>query len=107
MPQSPKRLTMIYISSQKYRDADIVDGKVSANDFDVYYIELEDDLRMIVDGHHSHAATVEAGVEPNYIESPCAMSYQQELQHFGLAMFLELHQIDAYWYDINTGRDFF
>ena len=97
---------MIYISSQRYRNENIVNKKKQAGDFNVYYVQIDDDLRVVVDGHHSHEAAKECGVEPTYIESELKY-YKQDLIEYGFDGFLEMHHIDSAYYDINTGIDFF
>lgn len=60
------------ITSQHYIDDEIVAAKVAARDFDVQVspaFEVDGrTFRVVMDGHHSLAAAIEAGVEPILIE---------------------------------------
>lgn len=60
------------ITTQDYLDSDIVAAKVAAEDFEVQVSpEFEFDgrtFRVLIDGHHSLAAAIEAGVEPIIVE---------------------------------------
>lgn len=60
------------ITSQDFIDADVVASKIADADFEVQVSpEFEIDgasYRVLLDGHHSLAAAMEAGVEPVYIE---------------------------------------
>jgi len=98
---------MKYISSQRERLDCVVAEKIKNRDFIVSYVVISDDLRMIVDGHHSHQAAKECGIDPEYVESATSLSYKQELEAMGLDLFLEFHFIDSSWYDINTGIEVF
>lgn len=60
------------ITSQHYIDGAIVSEKIASEDFDVQVSpEFEVDgrtFRVILDGHHSFAAALEAGIAPVLIE---------------------------------------
>lgn len=59
------------ISSQRYLDPAIVADKLATNDFVVSVSpEFEvggETFRVVLDGHHSLAAAIEAGVEPEWV----------------------------------------
>lgn len=66
------------ITSQDFIDADIVAAKIAAEDFEVQVSpEFQIDgqtFRVLMDGHHSLAAAIEAGVEPIIIEQDATNS---------------------------------
>ena len=99
---------MTLISSQHYRDQEIVDSKIAAKDFDVYYQVFSNDFALVVDGHHSHEAAIQEGVEPNYIDATNMDGFdniQETYRVLGsLDAFLEAHFMDGEWYDIKTGK---
>lgn len=51
------------LSAQRYRDPEIVDEKLRAGDFAVSVVPIGG-YRVVVDGHHSLAAALRAGVRP-------------------------------------------
>lgn len=60
------------ISSQEFRDNDIIQKKIDDNDFDVF-VSPEFDagfgkMRVVIDGHHSLSAAVKSGNTPNFVE---------------------------------------
>nr|WP_010400665.1 hypothetical protein [Paracoccus sp. TRP] len=61
-----------FITSQHYINNEIVAEKIAAGDFEVQVSpEFEiggETFRVVMDGHHSLAAAIEAGVEPTIIE---------------------------------------
>src|ERR1700744_2461926 len=61
------------ITSQDFLDAGTVAGKISAGDFGILVSpEYELDgvtFRILLDGHHSLAAAIEAGEEPDVTEA--------------------------------------
>jgi hypothetical protein len=95
------------ISSQRYLDDETVARKLAAEDYVVEYVVLEHDgqtLWHVIDGHHSYAAAIEAGVEPEYRHNA---TVQQEADSMDLDSYLEAHFIDSEWYDLETGRAIF
>lgn len=62
----------ILITSQHHINDEIVANKIAAGDFEVQVSpEFEVDgkmYRVVMDGHHSLAAAIEAGVEPTIVE---------------------------------------
>jgi hypothetical protein len=93
------------ISSQKYRDADTVAAKIAAADYVVTIATITNadgnEYSLIVDGHHSHAAAIETGNAPVYVESD--YNYQSEVDCIGFEDFLASKYIDSDYYDIETG----
>jgi len=92
---------MQYISSQLDRVQEIVAAKLAAEDYEVQYVELVIDgeaYRVVVDGHHSHEAAMQAGAEPEYVES----SLQREYGQMDPNDAMDALYIDCQWYDINT-----
>ena len=60
------------ITSQDFIDADVVARKIATADFEVQVspaFEIDGTIyRVLMDGHHSLAAALEAGIDPVYIE---------------------------------------
>lgn len=59
------------ITSQNHIDQDIVAAKVAAGDFEVQvspeFVYEGETYQVILDGHHSYAAALEAGVTPDFV----------------------------------------
>lgn len=96
------------ISSQRYRDDDIVEAKREAEDYDVYIyaIELDGvDYEVVVDGHHSLEAARLAGKEPNWlrIDDAVEREYNSEVKMYGTVEWSHLN--DSPYYDVHTGED--
>ena len=96
------------ISSQSYRDDDIIAEKLANEDFTVYVtpvFEIDgEEFRVITDGHHSYEAAKLAGVEPEYVEQDIQDNDNiQMLIDGNVEMFLEHAYVDTDWYDIETG----
>jgi len=97
------------ISSQHYLDESIVVSKIQACDFEVLVSPAfsfdGQEIRVVLDGHHSFAAAQEAGVSPVFVE----VSKQD---HDAIALiergrfeeFLEATWIDGDFYNIETGE---
>ena len=90
------------ISSQKYLDDSIVEGKRATKDYVVTTHDITVngvDYTVIVDGHHSLAAAIADCVEPEFVAASqsLASSYSEGED------FLLQNQIDSDWYDIATG----
>jgi len=101
------------ISSQRHLDLDIVAAKLIAQDFTVTlspafeYDSME--LQVVLDGHHSYAAAVEAGVTPIYITANSLMDdslsgVTNPVLGCDPEEYLERHYIDSDWYAIETGE---
>jgi len=98
---------MVKISSQRYLDDGTVAEKMAAEDYTVEYVEIKVDGRTlwhIIDGHHSYAAAIEAGADPEYAHNEAV---QQEADAMALDDYLAAHFIDSEWYDLETGRAIF
>ena len=63
---------MSLITSQSHIDAEIVAAKIADGDFDVQVSPAFEiggsTYRVVMDGHHSLAAAIEAGVDPVIVE---------------------------------------
>ena len=99
---------MQYISSQHYRDQDIIDAKRAAADYVVLvspvFFHGGEEVSVVIDGHHSHAAAIADGVEPIYITAT-----EQECDKIALIgndgeLYLEASWVDGDWYNINSKR---
>lgn len=59
------------ISGQEFRDEAVIAEKIANQDFDVFVspaFEIDGtEYQIVMDGHHSYDAAIEAGVEPNII----------------------------------------
>ena len=96
------------ISSQAYRDDEIIAEKLENRDFTVYVtpvFEIDgEEYRVVTDGHHSFEAAKLAGVEPEFIEQ--TVRDNDNIARGGGGgggMFLEHAYVDTDWYDIETG----
>jgi hypothetical protein len=91
------------ISSQRYLDDAVVSDKSDAADYSCNYVNVTVegiDYRVLVDGHHSLAAALADGVEPDWTHN---VTLQQDVDAMGAIGWLEAHQHDADWYDVVTG----
>jgi hypothetical protein len=95
---------MITISSQTYRDQNIVDKKINNKDFTVTVFTINDEYRMIVDGHHALEAAQQEDIEPEWIETEID-TYRQELESMNLSEFLEIHMIDCNYYNVDDDTE--
>jgi len=99
------------ISSQRFINDAIVARKIADADFEVSVspiFALEDGtmVRVVLDGHHSYHAAIEAGATPEFIELT-------EREHDAIGIlgngsatdFLDATYIDSDYYDIVTGYD--
>jgi hypothetical protein len=101
---------MKLISSQRYIDDEIVAKKIEAQDFEVQVsptFEYEgEEYQVILDGHHSFAAAIEAGVEPELIEQTATENDIIGLLNMGdVESFMRAAQMDSSWYYAETGKD--
>lgn len=100
-----------YISSQSFRNDSIVQEKIDNQDFEVFvspeFVVDGETFAVVLDGHHSHQAAIEAGVEPEYIEQDDRDNDNIALLEHGVDAFLEAVFDDTDWHDINTGRSAF
>ncbi|GIV51995.1 MAG: hypothetical protein KatS3mg038_3902 [Candidatus Kapaibacterium sp.] len=104
---------MVIISSQRHLDQDVVDEKmqqlagVDCVELPIVYAGQygDDDVYVLVDGHHTLAAARALGVEVTYTErsrTECNChpdwTLEQMLDHLWM---------DSDWYDIHTGVNYF
>lgn len=95
------------ISSQRYRNPEIVEEKRAARDYEVSFVEVEvdgEEFRVVVDGHHSHAAALADGVEPVWVRND---ALQQEADRMGAEAFLTAHHEGDDYHDVATGYPVF
>jgi len=100
-------MTIKYISSQRFQDEEIVAGKIEAGDFEVLVspaFEIDGEMvAVILDGHHSYHAAIEAGVSPDFIEATAQNHDAVALIESDIDTFLEaVHMGDDYYY-VETG----
>ena len=101
---------MNLISSQRYRDAEIIEAKRSEKDYAVSVtpeFELDGEMvQAIVDGHHSYEAAKLDGVEPEYkvltVQDDDRIALLDNVDTY-----LESAYVDSDWYYIATGRSVF
>lgn len=96
------------ITSQEYRNAEIVSEKISNEDFAVYLspvFEINgEEFQVVLDGHHSYAAAIEAGVQPEfYVQSPRDNDTIALLYSGNVEDFLTVNVIDGEYRHIDTG----
>lgn len=99
---------MQYISSQHYRDQDIIDAKRANADYVVLvspmFVHCGEEISVVIDGHHSHAAAIADGVEPVYIVANQKQCDKIAIIDADPEMYLDASWVDGDWYNINTGR---
>lgn len=100
---------MITISSQRYLNDEIVAQKVEAQDFTVL-VSPEFEVagivvRVVLDGHHSYAAAIEAGVSPEFIEATSTDHDAVGMEQDNAEEFLEVTHLGDDYYNIETGGD--
>lgn len=97
------------ISSQRFLDDEIVATKKENQDYEVCVspvFEFEGNLyQVVLDGHHSHQAAIEAGVDPIYMEADSTTDDRISLLDGNIDDFLYLCHGGDDWYDIITGHD--
>ena len=101
--------TLTLISSQRYRDPAIVAAKLAAEDYTVQVSpEFEIDgerYAVVVDGHHSLAAALEAAEEPFLVE--CRAGDFAPIRHLytdDIETFLAEAYYDDPWHNAETGE---
>lgn len=100
-------MTIKYISSQRYINEEIVSDKAEAADFEVLVspvFEIDGEMMaVILDGHHSYHAAIEAGVTPEFVEATTQDHDAVALLESDVDTFLEaVHMGDDYYY-VETG----
>ena len=97
----------ITISSQRYRDDQIVDAKRAARDYAVLVspeFALDGQTyRVVLDGHHSLSAAMEDGAEPDYREATLMDTDAILLLSDDVQRFLEATHMGDDYYDISDG----
>ncbi|WP_173931411.1 hypothetical protein [Chelativorans sp. Marseille-P2723] len=88
------------ITSQHYIDEEIVAQKMAANDFEVQVspaFEIGGEMfRVLMDGHHSLAAALNAGVDPIIVEQTASDNDRVALlQNGDIETFLEACWMDG------------
>ena len=96
------------ISSQAYRDDEIVAEKLINKDFMVcvtpVFVIDGGEYRVVTDGHHGLEAAKLAGVDPVFVEQSIRENDNIAMLENGqIEMFLEHAYVDTDWYDIETG----
>ena len=95
------------ISSQRYLNDEIVEAKRAAKDYEVMispeFVFEGETYQIILDGHHSYAAAMADGVDPEYYEADAS-------DHDALLLddphdLLDATQIDSEYYNVETGID--
>lgn len=97
------------ITSQSYIDDKIVAEKIAAGDFEVQVSPAFDidgtAYRVVMDGHHSLSAAIEAGVEPTYIEQTATDNDKIGLLKAGkIEDFLAVCWMDGDYHYVATGK---
>lgn len=93
------------ISSQRHLDEEIVEAKRAAKDFDVTLgkvIAVDGvEYQVVIDGHHSLAAAIADGAEPEYHVATVTECDREGIQD--VEEYLEAHWVDSDYYNIDTG----
>lgn len=94
---------MITISSQRYIEDSIVEAKKEAADYDVFVspvFEIDgQEMRVVLDGHHSLAAAIENGEEPIFTEYDAT-------EHDAICL-LEAGDVDGFLMAVHMGDDYY
>ena len=103
---------MKLISSQKYLNDEIVQTKIDNADFAVsvspMFIIDGVDYQVILDGHHSYHAAIQAGFEPEFIVQTILENDSiQLLIDDNIEDFLTVNYIDSDYYYVATGISVF
>lgn len=108
---------MTIMSSQKYRDDDIIEEKIeeltAANATSVeipvvnaYMKDLDDnDLYIVVDHHHTLSAAIALGIEINFVEVEDTISYYADIENQNGEAICEAHYMDSNWYYIDIDEE--
>jgi hypothetical protein len=95
------------ISSQRFIDDEILAQKITDQDFEVQlspvFVIDGEEYQVVMDGHHSYHAAIEAGVEPVYYEQTASENDRINLLNEDIDLFLQACYHDDDWYDIETG----
>lgn len=98
------------ITSQHYISDEIVAAKIAAEDYEVQVspaFEIDGQtFRVVMDGHHSLAAAIEAGVEPEIVEQNGADNDKINMLRDGLVQdFLEACWMDGDYHYAISGKE--
>lgn len=105
---------MTVISSQSYRDHDIVDIKkeqLKAANAEFVVVPVVsahgkdydgNDLFIVVDHHHLMTAAQELGIDIRYEEVDDELSYYQDIEDDNMDGILEAHKMDGVYYYIDA-----
>ena len=95
------------ISSQRFVDDEIVAQKITAQDFTVLlspvFVIDGEEYQVVMDGHHSYHAALEAGVEPAYHMQNATENDRISLLNEDVNLFLEACYHEDDWYNIKEG----
>jgi hypothetical protein len=95
------------ISSQRFVDDEIVAQKITAHDFGVQlspvFVIDGEEYQVVMDGHHSYHAALEASVEPTYHVQNATENDRISLLNEDVNLFLEACYHEDDWYDIKEG----
>lgn len=104
---------MTVISSQRFRDEEIVERKIEelkdSNTtiikvpvVNAYIQDLEgNDLYIMIDHHHTHEAAKTLGIEIEFEEVPDETSYCKDIEDKNGEAICAAHFMDSNWYYIN------
>lgn len=97
------------ITSQDFIDADIVAEKIKAGDFEVQvspeFVVDGIAYRVLMDGHHSLAAAIEAGIDPEFIEQTARDNDRISIMNRGdINGFLEACWMDGEYHFAVSGK---
>lgn len=99
---------MTIISSQKFRDEDIINNKMDILIADgAEYVTIPvvncfmDDMYIVVDGHHTMTAAHRLGLEIRFEETTDELSYYADIENEDTDAILEAHKMDSPYYEID------
>lgn len=102
-------MTSDLITSQHYIDDEIVAEKIASGDFEVQvspeFVIDGQTFRVVMDGHHSLAAAIEASVDPEIIEQDASSNDRVALLDAGdIEAFLEACWMDGEYQFAVSGK---
>lgn len=96
------------ISSQRYLNEETVAAKRQSNDYVVTltpeFVVGGESMQAVIDGHHSLAAAIADGVEPEWRIAAVSEDYRIALLDKSVYLYLEVCYMDSDWYDVRTGK---
>lgn len=101
---------MTVISSQRFRDEDIINEKLNEIE-SAEYVEIPvisaylqddegNDLYIMVDKHHTLSAARELGKKVRFVEVEYEISYYKDIEEHNGEAICEAHWMDSNWYYI-------